>query len=80
MARHDQRPREAKFICTVCKAGACEDCVDIKRILLDMSRICDCTARGHKGEPRDQQVLDPETGVVHAPGLTVSIDGEVTRG
>lgn len=30
-------------------------------------------------EPNTQQILDPETGAVHAPGLTVTQDGEVIR-
>jgi hypothetical protein len=41
--------------------------------------ICRCRKQGHSGEPRDQQILDPETGTVHAPGLQVSIEGEVKR-
>lgn len=32
-----------------------------------------------EGEPRDKQILDPDTGEVYAPGLKVKEDGTVER-
>lgn len=79
MARHDQREPVRKFVCTYCKAGNCAECIDIARIGLNMDAVCDCTAKGHSGEPNDAQILDPETGTVYAPGLTVTQEGKVER-
>jgi hypothetical protein len=79
MARHDQRPSETKMTCLWCNRGKCTECIDILRIIAGLDTICNCKLPNHAGEPRDQQVLDPETGVVHAPGLTVDPDGTVTR-
>jgi hypothetical protein len=31
----------------------------------------------HAGEPVDNQLLDPETHTVYAPGLEVDVNGEV---
>jgi hypothetical protein len=79
MGRHTQQPVERKFVCTFCKEGNCNQCIDVARALLSMSLICDCTAEGHDGEPNRQQILDPETGAVHAPGLVVTQEGEVIK-
>lgn len=67
------------MVCIPCTRGECQNCVDILRIVYATKTICRCEKRGHSGEPRDQQVLDPETSTVHAPGLSVDIHGEVTR-
>lgn len=77
--RHAQKGKADTFVCTKCKAGECNGCIDILRSLYSERLICHCKAAGHSGEPNEKQILDPETGTVHAPGLTVSIDGEVTR-
>lgn len=65
--------------CMACQEGNCNQCTDIVLFVMGSDLICECTAKGHSGEPRDKQILDPETGTVHAPGLTVDIDGTVTR-
>lgn len=79
MARHDQRHAERKFVCTYCKAGTCELCTDVARVLVGLGTICDCDRPGHDGEPTRQQIADPETGTVYAPGLHVTTEGEVVR-
>lgn len=68
------------FVCTHCKGGNCSHCVDVARAAFDMEAICHCKERGHGGEPLDQQIKDPETGTVYAPGLSVTEGGEVNRG
>jgi hypothetical protein len=78
MARHDQRPDKSMMICPNCKAGKCNECVDILRLVYSKKRICECTKKGHSGEPRDQQIRDPFDGKIYAPGLTVGEGGEVT--
>jgi hypothetical protein len=75
--RHDQKPEKKHMTCSNCHAGNCEQCVDVIHILLGQPCICQCTRRGHSGEPRDKQIADPETGAVYAPGLTVQQDGTV---
>lgn len=77
MARHDQQADDRHFICTNCTDGKCEECVDILRMVYTDETICRCRKRGHAGEPRDSQVLDPETGDVIGPGLKVGLNGEV---
>lgn len=67
------------FVCTHCKAEDCSHCIDVLRVVFDMELICHCSRRDHSGEPRDQQIRDPETGTVYAPGLSVTEDGEVHR-
>lgn len=77
MARHDQRPSKKDMQCPACKRNECETCVNI---LLGKDDICTCTKKFHTdGEPNRAQILDPDTGVVHAPGLTVDPDGTVQR-
>lgn len=75
--RHDQKPDKKNMTCTPCGRGHCEECVDIIRMLFTKNRICQCTRKGHDGEPINQQIKDPETGTVYAPGLTVTEDGTV---
>lgn len=65
--------------CPRCKAGMCRECVDVLRSIYTDEMICTCKRPDHSGEPILVQVLDPFTGTVHAPGLTVDIDGEVRR-
>lgn len=79
MARHDQKPRYEKipFVCEECKFGACANCVDVLRMVYSDITICQCKRSGHSGDPTDNQIVDPFTGSVHAPGLTVSRDGKV---
>jgi hypothetical protein len=79
MARHDQKTNRRHMVCKQCEEGRCEECVDVLRAIYSNNLICKCTRRGHAGEPRDKQIMDPETGTVYAPGLEVSIDGEVKR-
>lgn len=66
-----------KWICVACDLGQCERCTDIVLIVMELETICDCTLIGHSVEPRDVQILDPETGTVFAPGLTVDEGGKV---
>lgn len=80
MAQHSQRPDKSNMVCTRCSAGKCEECVDILRMVYTDKTICTCTRQGHSGEPRDQQILDPDTGAVHAPGMVIDKDGGITRG
>lgn len=47
--------------------------------LWGLDLICTCKRVGHEGEPRDQQIADPETGAVYTPGLKIAIDGEVEK-
>lgn len=75
MARHDQKPPRA--VCSNCRNGNCEGCVDVLRSVYTDDKLCDCRRKNHTGEPMSQQILDPETGTVHAPGLTVDSDGKV---
>ncbi len=80
MARHDQKADRKHMICPKCGEGDCEKCVDVYRYLAGFEKpICQCRRKNHDGEPVDQQILDPETGDVHAPGLVVKADGEVVR-
>lgn len=80
MARHDQKPKKEHMTCLNCKMGRCVVCVDVTRYAAGFtSSICQCSRKDHSGEPRDQQILDPETGTVYAPELEVDIDGKVTR-
>lgn len=65
--------------CPRCKADNCKQCVDITRMAYTSEPICQCTRAGHSGEPSLNQVRDPFNGTVHAPGLTVDIDGEVKK-
>lgn len=77
MARHSQKPTRRLMICKPCKDGSCGSCVDILRSVYTDKMICQCDRRGHDGEPINNQILDPETGTVYAPGLEVSANGEV---
>ena len=80
MGRHDQKVDRRNMICSSCSHGNCNSCVDVTRILAGYKNmICQCTRAGHSGEPSDQQILDPETGTVHAPSLRVTEDGEIIR-
>ena len=66
--------------CPRCHEGKCDECVDVGRFLAGFEKpICQCIRKNHAGEPADQQILDPETGAVHAPGLVVKADGTVTQ-
>jgi hypothetical protein len=78
MARNSQKVDPRHMVCENCRMGACEVCIDVSLILAGREGFCQCKRKGHDGEPRDKQILDPETGTVHAPGLTVDIDGKVT--
>lgn len=78
MARHDQKPKREHLVCKPCSEGHCHRCVDVYRYLAGKTDpICPCRKKDHGGEARDVQVKDPFTGTVHAPGLTVDIDGNV---
>jgi hypothetical protein len=80
VARNSQKPNKRHMTCPNCHNGDCNNCVDVTRILAGYTdEICQCTRKNHSGEPQQNQILDPETGTVHAPGLTVDIDGKVTR-
>lgn len=79
MSKHSQKSEPKYMVCSECVRDCCELCVNVSLILLGRNEICECKKQGHNGEPRDQQVLDPETGAVHAPGLTITEEGEVQR-
>lgn len=68
-----------RMICTHCLHGACGNCIDIVRLVWDLEPMCTCTRANHSGEPRDAQVLDPDTGTVYGPAVAVTTDGEVER-
>lgn len=65
------------MVCVPCRRGDCTECVDVLRSVYTDVMVCQCTRENHDGEPVRQQILDPETGTVYAPGLEVTIDGEV---
>lgn len=81
----ERRPRDlkgkplGKFSCSHCKAGNCAQCTDVMRVVFNMDPICKCTRPDHGGEPVNQQIKDPETGTVYAPGLHVTEEGGVIR-
>lgn len=76
--RHAQRHESKHMTCTNCKAGNCLDCVDITRARAGYDDpLCECRRKSHNIEPSTQQILDPETQEVHAPGLTVKQSGIV---
>jgi len=77
--KHDQRGRADPFVCEGCQYGVCERCIDVLRSIYSKELICKCKRKNHMGEPRDQQILDPETNAVHAPGMIIHEDGEVER-
>lgn len=77
--RRDKGFKESSFVCTHCIADMCDECTDILRVIANLPEICKCTAPGHSGEPALQQVRDPFSGDVHAPGLVVKNDGEIIR-
>ncbi len=79
MARNAQKVDKRHMICENCRMNFCEGCIDVSLINLGRQGFCQCQRQGHDGEPNKQQVLDPETGTVHAPGLTVTHDGKVER-
>lgn len=76
---HSQKHEKKHMICTACGLGNCNECVDIMRAVYSKSDICECTKASHSGEPRDKQILDPDTGAVHAPDLVVDQDGTVEK-
>jgi len=76
--RYDKR-KPPPFVCTKCQAGDCENCIDVIRAVMSDVLICKCRRKAHSCEPVDQQIKDPFTGAVHAPGLTVTKEGEVKR-
>jgi hypothetical protein len=79
MARHDQKTDRRHMVCKACEVGNCVECIDVLRMVYTNKTICECIRQNHSGEPRDQQILDPESGTVFAPGLKVTIDGTVER-
>lgn len=68
-------------VCLPCQQNRCFDCTDIAFILADrhIEFPCKCMRPGHSTEPNTQQILDPDTNTVYAPGLKVDEDGTVTR-
>lgn len=69
----------ALFVCARCQSGDCEQCIDVMRVIVNLVPICHCPIPEHDGEPFKQQILDPTTGDVHAPGLIVKEDGSIER-
>lgn len=78
---HDQRPEPRMMVCPNCKQDKCESCVDRLRRIYSDETICTCTRKLHAekrdGEATLNQIKDPITGDIHAPGLIVTADGEV---
>lgn len=68
-----------RMVCAKCLHDNCAECVDVVRVVWDLEPICTCTKANHSGEPRDAQVLDPETGTVYGPGIAVTTEGKVER-
>lgn len=79
MAKHDQKTKDEHMACSFCRNGVCDRCIDVVRALFSQESVCKCKKQGHMGEPLGKQILDPETGTVHAPGLVVTNDGQVFR-
>ncbi len=77
MAKHSQKDKDKNWTCVQCQDKLCMACVDIIRMTYTDVKICRCKLKGHNTEAFTQQVLDPETNTVHAPGLTVGEDGSV---
>lgn len=79
--KHDQRPAQYLMVCPRCKEDKCEECVDRLRAIYASNLLCKCSRKLHNekmsGEPILNQIRDPETGAVYAPGLEVSQEGEV---
>lgn len=79
--KHVQKAGGAMMTCSSCVSGLCENCVDRLRLVYSDNPICSCRKGGHEdavtGEPRRQQILDPETNSIHTPGLVISPDGDV---
>ena len=80
--RHSQKGDEDTFVCRQCRLEHCDQCLDKLRLLYAKDRLCRCRRTLHlekiMGEPRLNQIEDPETGMIYAPGLTVNRDGKVT--
>lgn len=68
-----------RMVCAGCLRNRCNECVDVLHALWGLDLICTCKRVGHEGEPRDQQIADPETGAVYTPGLKIATDGEVEK-
>lgn len=81
--RHDQRSYPPDTVCHNCKASNCRHCVDVPRVALGLydtnGPLCFCRKAMHGGEAVTRQVVDPETGTVYGPALSVTIDGEVSK-
>ena len=68
-----------RMTCAPCLKGECNRCLDTILIAAYLEPMCTCTRRGHDGEPVNKQIQDPGTGVVYAPGLAVTQEGEVVK-
>lgn len=80
MARHDQKPESKHLTCSNCHAGKCDKCIDVTRFLAGFEvPICMCKRQNHSGEPINNQILDPETKTVYGLGISVDVNGKVTR-
>lgn len=73
-----QQPTKREMTCPSCKRGECTNCPDVLLAALGRSVGCTCTRANHSGEPNQQQIMDPETGTVHAPGLEVGNNGQIS--
>lgn len=65
------------YVCFRCYDAKCSQCVDVMAVVMGTETECNCQRPGHDGEPINNQVTDPFTGAVHAPGLVVEQSGEV---
>ena len=65
------------FVCKNCSAGKCIECVDVLRVTYTDNLICKCRRKDHSGEVTDEQLLDPETGIVYAKALMVGPGGNI---
>lgn len=78
---HRQNASKALMTCLPCRMDGCGDCVDKIMLLLGRPQICGCERQLHdekiQGEPRLEQIRDPVTGDVYAPGLVAKHDGGV---
>lgn len=81
-AKHDQKALpDDGWTCEMCQLGVCERCIDVMRYVVGLTDpVCRCKRKGHSGEARDKQIVDPETGTVYGPGLRVTQEGDVLNG
>lgn len=78
---HDQKPDKRFMTCISCREDNCDRCIDRIRAIYSSEMVCTCERQMHvmrrDGEAILNQIKDPETGTVYAPGLSIDTDGTV---